>query len=144
MLLSDSLNTDYSEMVPQYGHAIGHALEQTSQYKLLHGEAIAIGMCVMAEIALLLGVCNKNTVTAHYELMNKFDLPARIPNYIPINELLAAIRQDKHFSHGEMNSALVAKVGSVDSSPDHGCVFSIKNDLTRTAILKNRNRNFRT
>lgn len=32
-----------------YGHTIGHAIEQESQYKLLHGESIAIGMMLVAK-----------------------------------------------------------------------------------------------
>lgn len=140
-LLNESVNADFSEMLPQYGHAIGHALEQASNYKLLHGEAIAIGMCIMAEIALLLGVCSEDTIATHYEIMKKFGLPAKIPQNISVDELLTVLQHDKHFSHGEMKSALVAKIGSVGSSPDHDCVFSIKNKLVRTAISKNRNRN---
>jgi 3-dehydroquinate synthase len=140
-LLNEFLNYDYSEMLPQYGHAIGHALEKASGYKLLHGEAIAIGMCVTAEIALLLGVCDEITVTDHYKVMNKFGLPMKIPNYISIDELLAAIRHDKHFCHGEMRSVLVSKVGSIDYSRGDECVFSIKDDLIESAVIKNCNRN---
>jgi 3-dehydroquinate synthase len=32
-----------------YGHTIGHAIEQESKYTLLHGEAISIGMMLMAK-----------------------------------------------------------------------------------------------
>ena len=32
-----------------YGHTIGHALEQASNYRLLHGEAVALGMVLMAK-----------------------------------------------------------------------------------------------
>ena len=38
------------EMIKQYGHAIGHAIEHLSRGKLLHGEAIAIGMTLSARI----------------------------------------------------------------------------------------------
>ena len=142
MLLNESLNYDYSEMLPQYGHALGHALEKASDYKLLHGEAIAIGMCVTAEIALLLGVCDESMVTAHYEIMKKFGLQVKIPNYIPFDELLAAVRRDKHFCHGEMESVLVSRAGSVGRSYGNRCVFSIKNDLITSAVIENRSRNF--
>jgi 3-dehydroquinate synthetase len=40
--------SDFNEMCPQYGHAIGHAVEALSwaapHAPLLHGEAVAIGM----------------------------------------------------------------------------------------------------
>lgn len=60
-LLDGSHDAEYSEMLPQYGHPIGHALEQLSGYRLLHGEAIAIGMCVLAEATHLLRLCGKTT-----------------------------------------------------------------------------------
>jgi len=142
MLLNDSLNSDYAEMLPQYGHAIGHALEQLSNYKLLHGEAIAIGMCVMAEAALLLGVCDRTTVEAHYKIMRKFGLPTKVPHHVAVNRLLSVLQHDKHFSHGTMKSILVSRVGSVDYSDNSKCVFSVENDLIRSAVTKNRNRIF--
>lgn len=142
MLLNESLNYDYSEMLPQYGHAIGHALEQVSGYKLLHGEAIALGMCVMAEAALLLGVCNEDTVTAHYEIMRKFDLPVKIPSYIFTDKLLAAVRHDKHFSRGKIKSVLVSKPGSIGHLRANGFVFSVQDHLIRAAVAKSRNREF--
>ncbi|HEU5182510.1 MAG TPA: 3-dehydroquinate synthase, partial [Candidatus Polarisedimenticolia bacterium] len=39
-----------------FGHTVGHALERLSRYRLTHGEAIAIGMCVEARAAEAAGI----------------------------------------------------------------------------------------
>jgi 3-dehydroquinate synthase len=36
--------------VLNFGHTVGHALEKASEYKLLHGEAVALGMMIEAEL----------------------------------------------------------------------------------------------
>lgn len=95
-------DSDYNEMVPQYGHAIGHALEHISwsspeHEPLLHGEAVSIGMCVSAEVARALGICDSRCVDEHYEAVGACGLPACIPATIDASMVRAKIVFDKHF-----------------------------------------------
>lgn len=136
-LLNDSFDEKYSEMLPQYGHAIGHAIEQASEYKLLHGEAIAIGMCATAEISRLLKQCNNDVVMKHYEILSKFGLPTKIPRSISDNKIMSLIKHDKHYLKDHMRAALVAEVGLV-SNVGRDCVFSIEHDIIKLALAKNR------
>ena len=55
LCLNSTSNEDYAEMCMQYGHAFGHAIEHLSGYEMRHGEAIAIGMVLSCEVAILLG-----------------------------------------------------------------------------------------
>jgi|LGOV01.1.fsa_nt_gb 3-dehydroquinate synthase len=48
IVVKDELDYGLRQLL-NYGHTIGHAIEQYSNYNLLHGEAIAIGMCLMAK-----------------------------------------------------------------------------------------------
>ena len=50
-----------------YGHTIGHAIEQYSNYELLHGEAISIGMCLMAK--------ESNFILDLKSILSKYNLP---------------------------------------------------------------------
>ncbi len=95
-LLNGDVNNDFNEMIPQYGHSIGHAVERLSSYDLLHGEAIAIGMCLSAEIALLLGICTQEVVDLHYRAFEIYDLPVTVPSYMSSVDVVSAIRFDKH------------------------------------------------
>lgn len=141
-LLNRSLNTKYSEMLPQYGHALGHALEHISRYKLLHGEAIAIGMCVTAEIALMLGVCSRDTVKKHYKILSKYRLPTIVPHFISNKDILKAIQQDKHYFGRSMQSILVSQIGSIshcDKTRYYNYIYSIDHEIIAAALQRNRN-----
>ncbi|MFH1880131.1 MAG: 3-dehydroquinate synthase [Bacillota bacterium] len=53
------------------GHTIGHAVEALSSYTLTHGQAVAIGACVMARICAKQGVCAQAVAD---EIVNLFTL----------------------------------------------------------------------
>lgn len=109
--LLEAESYDDAEMLLQYGHAVGHALESVSRNRLLHGEAIAIGMCASAEVALLLGLCGPDTVDAHYRLFNAYGLPTRIPSDCAIDDVLRLIYRDKYRVDGMQQMALIREVG---------------------------------
>lgn len=110
-LLNGDTADDYNEMLPQYGHSVAHAVEHLSGYELLHGEAVAIGMCVVAEVARLIGVCGDETVDLHYRVCEQYHLPTQVPAYISPQDVCAAIRYDKHHLWGNPHMALVTEVG---------------------------------
>lgn len=112
-LLNGDPHDEINEMVPQYGHAVGHAVEHLSGYELLHGEAVAIGMCLSAEVARIIGVCDDATVDAHYALCEKYGLPTRVPAEMRPEDVIDTIRYDKHYLGGLPRMALVPSVGSI-------------------------------
>ena len=112
-LLCGDVSEDYNEMLPQYGHSAGHAVEHLSSYDLLHGEALAIGMCITAEIARLLDVCEDDIVEAHYNICEKYNLPTRLPDYMTEEDVCNVIKYDKHYLKGTPNMALVQGIGEI-------------------------------
>jgi len=59
-----------------YGHTIAHGLEAATQYKrLLHGEAVAIGMVGAAKLSQRLGLLSSDAVERQQALLEKFGLP---------------------------------------------------------------------
>jgi 3-dehydroquinate synthase len=73
-------DSDHNDLVPQYGHAIGHAVEHLSwsgpeHWPLLHGEAVSLGMRMSAAIASILEVCGQQRVDEHYEIIGACSLP---------------------------------------------------------------------
>lgn len=112
-LLNEPLQTGICEMAPQYGHSVGHAVEHLSGYEVLHGEAVAIGMCVCAEVAKLIGACDDETVEAHYRLCEKYGLPTRVPENMSGDDVLNTIRYDKHYLSKLPRMALVANIGTL-------------------------------
>ena len=79
-----------------YGHTIGHAIETVTGYKkYLHGEALAIGMFIEAEIAESLKLLKEKTVQRIKSLIESYGLPTKIPVRINRNTLLASMQLDK-------------------------------------------------
>lgn len=58
-----------------YGHTLGHAIEMNSKYQMRHGEAVAIGMVFVAELAWARGLITDDVLQQHRDLLNKFGLP---------------------------------------------------------------------
>lgn len=77
-----------------YGHTIAHALEGATDYKLLHGEAVAIGMAIEASLAVRMGLAEAEVELRQNELLRRFGLPTRLPR-VSLDLLLARIHSDK-------------------------------------------------
>lgn len=84
-----------------YGHTIGHAIEQYSNYKLLHGEAIAIGMVKMS-----IGMSHFDKLI---KILNKYNLP--IQYEYDKQEIYKYITTDKKASQAKLNIIIVEEVG---------------------------------
>ncbi len=85
-----------------FGHTIGHAIEKHSNYSLLHGEAISIGMVLMS----------KNYIY-HDDLikvLKKYNLPIKYE--YDKTKILEYIKTDKKATINSINIVLVEKIGS--------------------------------
>lgn len=98
-----------------FGHTIGHAIENISGYgKYLHGEAISIGQVAAAMISVpVLGMPG-----AEAERIREIFKRAGLPITISLNQgqrkrLLAAMQLDKKVSGGEVKFVLAKKIGEV-------------------------------
>ncbi|MDP3259749.1 MAG: 3-dehydroquinate synthase family protein, partial [Thermodesulfovibrionales bacterium] len=97
-----------------YGHTIGHAIETVTGYKkYLHGEALAIGMFIEAEIAESLKLLKEKTVQRIKSLIESYGLPTKIPVRINRNTLLASMRLDKKAVAGKLKFILPERIGKV-------------------------------
>jgi 3-dehydroquinate synthase len=96
------------------GHTIGHALEAVAGYgELTHGEAISIGMCGSAKLAVRLGVANQEVYEMTRHLLARFGLPTELPQHFELDQIMDAMMHDKKFRGGEMVFVLPESIGSV-------------------------------
>ena len=98
--------------VLNFGHTIGHAIESVSNYKLLHGEAVAIGMALESALAERLGVAEAGTADAVRDALNAIGLPSTFPA-LDRSAVLAATKSDKKARAGRVEYALPSKIGSM-------------------------------
>jgi 3-dehydroquinate synthetase len=96
------------------GHTVGHAVELVSRFQLRHGEAIAIGMVAEAKLAEHLTVAGKGLSDTISEVLQKLGLPVQIPEELPREEILRAMRVDKKKNAKAIRFALPADIGKVE------------------------------
>jgi len=78
-----------------YGHTIGHGIEAAGKYKkLLHGEAVAIGMLGAAKLSYRLGYMPYNRVDRHEKILRQYSLPTGCSG-LNSNDILTAMELDK-------------------------------------------------
>ncbi|HSY17353.1 MAG TPA: 3-dehydroquinate synthase [Candidatus Acidoferrales bacterium] len=98
-----------------FGHTIGHAIENSSGYgKYLHGEAIAIGQVAAAKLShKVLGLPSADVARIE-KLFVQSGLPVKIKlNGAQGKKLFAAMKLDKKVNSGEVKFVLAHKIGKV-------------------------------
>ena len=95
-----------------YGHTVGHAIESTSDFKVQHGEAVAIGMLAAARISNKLGVLDKNELIRLKSVIKRAGLPTQMPN-LDVERIIQAIEHDKKVLRGKIRFILPESIGSV-------------------------------
>ncbi|MCI7792017.1 MAG: 3-dehydroquinate synthase [Lachnospiraceae bacterium] len=95
------------------GHTVGRAIETVSEYQLLHGEALAIGMVAEAKLALRMGYVTEQEKDAVIELLQKAKLPTAIPTYIDREALVKKLYTDKKVKNGKLRFVIQKGIGSV-------------------------------
>jgi len=80
--------------VLNYGHTMGHAVEQASGYALRHGEAVALGCVYVAELARRAGVLGDAVADRHASAFARVGLPTTWAG-APYDELRARMAVDK-------------------------------------------------
>jgi 3-dehydroquinate synthase len=94
------------------GHTFAHAIETGLNYDhYLHGEAVAIGLCLSAQMSARLGWLPDNVVTRIQQLVAKANLPTCIPKSLTVEQLLTAMQVDKKVQAGKVRLILLQAMG---------------------------------
>jgi 3-dehydroquinate synthase len=94
------------------GHTFGHAIETFQQYKgLLHGEAVAVGTIMAAELSVLTGHLSSLDVDRIKNIFTAFGLPLKPPAKMMPNEFLSLIYRDKKVLDGTLRLVLLKTLG---------------------------------
>lgn len=106
------------------GHTFGHALEAWTGYsdRLLHGEAVSIGMCLAIRLSEALQHCPPQTAARIAAHLKTVGLPTRIQDIageLPsAQDLIRLMRQDKKVQRGRLTLILVSGIGKAFASRD--------------------------
>ena len=95
------------------GHTVGRAVETVSDYRLLHGEAVAIGLVAQAKLSAKYGYMNNEEVEQVVKLLEKAKLPTSIPDYIDKEELIKKLYTDKKVKNGQLRFVFQKGIGDI-------------------------------
>ena len=118
-----------------FGHTVGHAIEATSKYEVLHGEAVAIGMVYEARVAESLGVAATGTARRIVGVLERLHLPIERPEASQVDDLLDAMRSDKKVRAGEIRLALPSGIGGAYGNDGTGWTVPVPEETIRQALL---------
>ncbi|MFC1599728.1 3-dehydroquinate synthase [Patescibacteria group bacterium] len=96
-----------------YGHTFGHAIEKISRYKIEHGEAITIGMCLINTIAVNKKWLKPKKAEKIKATIKMYGLPTKYEKLKPANKLIAATKLDKKVKDGKILYIVPYKIGRV-------------------------------
>ncbi len=117
-----------------FGHTIGHAIENISDYKISHGEAISMGMVAEGKIAVELGFWRKEELERLVALIKQVGLPTRIPKPLDLNRMIDTMKLDKKTRQGRIEMTLPMEIGKM-AGVDGGYGIKVEERLISHILL---------
>ncbi len=100
--------------VLNFGHTFAHAFETLLGYgKLLHGEAVAVGMVCAGRLAERLGRVDSQFTSRLNALLQAFGLPVGLPTLAP-KKIVDAMMRDKKAECGQLRLVVPTSLGRAD------------------------------
>ena len=111
----DEFETKGERAILNYGHTFAHGIEGALGYHgLVHGEAVAIGMMMAAQLAAELGLCSEDLPWRQLKLLVSFKLPVSIKRFnLNTEAILKAMMKDKKKNRGTLIFVLPRRAGQV-------------------------------
>lgn len=116
------------------GHTVGRAIETVSEYKLLHGEALSIGLVAEVKLAYKLGYVTAEERDRVINLLEKANLPIAIPEYIDREKLVKKLYTDKKVRNGKLRFVLQKGIGNVVEFENGQFATPISEEVAREII----------
>ena len=99
------------------GHTVGHAVEIASDFKIQHGEAVAIGTVEEARLAVRLGLASTDWPDQVAAPFARVGLPTALPVGCTFESLVPVMKRDKKKKGGVVRFALPCAPGDVRLTP---------------------------
>lgn len=109
----DEKETKGIRTILNFGHTLGHAIEAAGRYnQYQHGEAIAIGMGMAADISCKMGFLKKENAERLKRLISSTGLPVQLQG-LAVNSVLKTMKHDKKFVGRKNRFVLACDIGRV-------------------------------
>jgi len=98
--------------VLNFGHTVGHAIERAGNYrKFLHGEAVSLGIVAACAISMKKAGLPADQHNAIVSLLQRYELPTRLPPTFPREKIFDALKFDKKFEDGKIRFVVTPRIG---------------------------------
>jgi 3-dehydroquinate synthase len=102
-----------------FGHTVGHAIERAGNYrKFLHGEALSLGIVAACAISIKKAGLLRGQRDSVADLLQRFDLPTKLPAHFPREKIFDALKFDKKFEGGKVRFVVTPGIGTARLSSD--------------------------
>jgi 3-dehydroquinate synthase len=96
-----------------FGHTIGHAVEAASDFTIIHGLAVGIGMVAATELAVRTGCLARDKAQEIRQLIEMYGLPVSIPSELDRTAIRKYLLSDKKTVGGRVFYVLPEDIGKV-------------------------------
>lgn len=132
-LVSRDEGDHHERMLLNFGHTVGHALEKVSDYQLLHGFAVALGILVEAKISQLLGFLSEADYAIIVSRFHCFNISGNQLNSDQCDLALEAMRYDKKMKANQTQLVLLKTIGQV-CDHDNRFVYPVDDEIVKMAF----------
>lgn len=94
-----------------YGHTIGHAVEGASDYSIIHGLAVAIGMVAAARLAVLNHLMSVEESQQILQILEEYGMPVCVPAELDRERIKKYLLTDKKTVAGTVFFVLPTTIG---------------------------------
>jgi 3-dehydroquinate synthase len=105
-------------MILNFGHTIAHALEKLSNYHILHGYAVALGILVEAKISQLMGVLSSENYDLISRVFYSIGISKEMLSAFNADEVVSIAKGDKKNHGGKIFFILLKDIGEVYTKND--------------------------
>lgn len=109
----DERETKGLRMILNYGHTFGHAFEAASNYRMRHGESVALGMVCAARLAVRRGRLRPLEEKRQNRLIARAGLPRHWKGRLNLPRVIQCMLFDKKKRDGRFRFVLPERIGRV-------------------------------
>jgi 3-dehydroquinate synthase len=115
------------------GHTVGHAIEQVTEYTVLHGNAVSIGLVTEALLSHRLGFAERALAPTIRLALERLERPTLLDANWRDADLLSAMAHDKKVRRETLRFALPSGIGEM-AGADSNWTVPVSRDMVRIVL----------
>jgi 3-dehydroquinate synthetase len=119
IVAEDEFETKGMRALLNFGHTIGHAIENAAGYgRYLHGEALSLGLVAACRLSVEKAGLDPAVRDRIFSALTRYRLPMSLPPDIQTADVVSAMGKDKKFHGGSVRFVLLKHAGEAFVSSD--------------------------